>query len=656
MPKDHLQKDINAMETPKAMSEKGKNENVTDQKMIQDEKIRDNRIYNKKIHNNKMQNGKVQDGKIQTGEKEKSLKGAEETASAESAAGTVSSDIPAGYVLTNSSQDSVLADHRIAEPDKAEAVADREEDCRTKKAGESCSSRLNEEQADKTIILKEKEEKQPQKELHNQEAPKIRNHSSKNKDTDKGRQKKSPGKGRMLNIFLGILGVLFILAGVAYLIVAMYFRSHFLPNTNLNGIDCSYRDTAEAARLLEEQSRQYVLDILDQDGSSVGIVQAADIDLKIDVTKDVETILDQQNAFEWLFVLNNESSHNLVYGVTFDENKLVSLLEQFPAFMQENMELPQNAYIGEYSELLKAYEIVPETRGSILDMNKVGEALFMAVQTGDTKLELEQAGCYVRAEITSEDVNLQQKLDTMNSWAGARITYDWNGSQVILDGDIIHQWIITDEGNLSLDEEAAAEFVAVQAKEHDTYGKKRRFTTTAGQELTLPSGAYGWKTDRKKETQELLELVREGSITEREPVYSMKGFQKGSNDIGNSYVEIDLTNQHLYLYIDGEIVMESDFVSGDMTKSGRMTPPGVFGLTYKTTKATLKGEDYETPVNYWMPFNGNIGMHDATWRRKFGGEVYITNGSHGCINLPLNNAKEIYSYISTGFPVICYYY
>ena len=83
------------------------------------------------------------------------------------------------------------------------------------------------------------------------------------------------------------------------------------------------------------------------------------------------------------------------------------------------------------------------------------------------------------------------------------------------------------------------------------------------------------------------------------------------------------TNQHLYLFWEGEIVLESDFVSGDMTKSGRMTPPGVFGLTYKTRNAVLRGEDYETPVNYWMPFNGNIGMHDATWRSSFG-EAFIS--------------------------------
>ena len=90
--------------------------------------------------------------------------------------------------------------------------------------------------------------------------------------------------------------------------------------------------------------------------------------------------------------------------------------------------------------------------------------------------------------------------------------------------------------------------------------------------------------------------------------------------------------------------------------NGNTTPDGVCGITYKTTNAVLRGRDYETPVNYWMPFNGNVGMHDATWRSEFGGDIYLTNGSHGCINLPLDMAAAIYEYMSTGFPVICYYY
>ena len=120
-------------------------------------------------------------------------------------------------------------------------------------------------------------------------------------------------------------------------------------------------------------------------------------------------------------------------------------------------------------------------------------------------------------------------------------------------------------------------------------------------------------------------------------------------------MEIDLTHQHLYLYWKGELVLETDFVSGDVA-DGNTTPGGLYRLTYKTTDAVLRGATYETPVKYWMPFNGNIGMHDATWRNQFGGEIYLTNGSHGCINLPLDKAQAIYGYVSTGFPIICYYY
>lgn len=83
----------------------------------------------------------------------------------------------------------------------------------------------------------------------------------------------------------------------------------------------------------------------------------------------------------------------------------------------------------------------------------------------------------------------------------------------------------------------------------------------------------------------MTEAIQNGETVDKEPAYISKGAQKGSNDIGNSYVEIDLTNQHLYLFKDGDIVLETDFVSGNMSKADCVTPPGVFGLTYKTRNA-----------------------------------------------------------------------
>ena len=71
------------------------------------------------------------------------------------------------------------------------------------------------------------------------------------------------------------------------------------------------------------------------------------------------------------------------------------------------------------------------------------------------------------------------------------------------------------------------------------------------------------------------------------------------------------------------MVDESDFVSGCVNK-GTTTPRGTYGITYKERDATLNGENYSSPVKYWMPFNGDIGMHDADWRNEgdFGGDIY----------------------------------
>lgn len=118
---------------------------------------------------------------------------------------------------------------------------------------------------------------------------------------------------------------------------------------------------------------------------------------------------------------------------------------------------------------------------------------------------------------------------------------------------------------------------------------------------------------------------------EREPVYSQTANSHGENDYGNSYVEINLTSQHLFVYKNGSLVVDSDFVSGNLSK-GHGSPTGAFSVTYTTTDAVLRGEDYATPVKYWMPFAGDVGMHDASWRKSFGGNIYKTNGSHGCIN------------------------
>ena len=93
---------------------------------------------------------------------------------------------------------------------------------------------------------------------------------------------------------------------------------------------------------------------------------------------------------------------------------------------------------------------------------------------------------------------------------------------------------------------------------------------------------------------------------------------------------------------------------------GRGTPTGTFALNAKRTDEMLIGADenhdgqpdYKSHVNYWMPFVGNsVGLHDATWRSRFGGTIYAWNGSHGCVNLPYDDAERLYELINVGATV-----
>ena len=167
------------------------------------------------------------------------------------------------------------------------------------------------------------------------------------------------------------------------------------------------------------------------------------------------------------------------------------------------------------------------------------------------------------------------------------------------------------------------------------------------------AGKSGKSIEGRIQFNQMMEDIKSGKSVEREPVYSQTANSHGENDYGNSYVEINLTSQHLFVYKNGSLVVDSDFVSGNLSK-GHGSPTGAFSVTYTTTDAVLRGEDYATPVKYWMPFAGDVGMHDASWRKSFGGNIYKTNGSHGCINLPTSVAKTIYNTIEKGWPVLVY--
>ncbi len=472
-------------------------------------------------------------------------------------------------------------------------------------------------------------------------------------------------KNIIMSIIFLVLLVTVIIIGIFYNRKALYYETHFYPGTYVNGFDCSDLEVEEVISMLDAQIEGYLLEVVGRDyltgkeKAVLGRIVPDDINLTfLDTRGIVLALLGKQEPYKWIYGYGEkEVSYVCEQEVTFDEEKLKSLINSWEACQEVNMLKAQDAYIDDSLARNNRYEIIAETIGTELDVDRVVQLAAEAVRQQEKVLDVEEYDCYQSAEIKQDDSILANAVETANTWLSANIIYDWNGTEVGVAYEELKEWISMGDNGPVLDKEAIAQFVAKQAALHDTYGMWRSFRTALGVDLTLPSGYYGWKTDREAETEELIRLIQEGAAAQRTPIYSSTAQKKGRSDIGNTYVEADLTHQHLYLFQNGNIVLETDFVSGDMSsKPGNVTPEGVFGVAYKTTNAILRGEDYRTPVTYWMPYFGNYGMHDATWRSEFGGDIYIANGSHGCINLPLDKAAQIYQYVYAGFPVICYYY
>ena len=453
-----------------------------------------------------------------------------------------------------------------------------------------------------------------------------------------------------------IAAILAVTVGCAYGAVTYYYADRFFEGTYINGIDCSNKTAYEVEQAIASTVEAYSIEVTSRNqdpqtisGSQIGYQYMSD--------GEVLNLLKQQKPYEWVRGFMETRSYNTQENVTFDKTLLQNEVKALNCAQPENQVEPENAYVAMNGD---EFTIVPETEGSKLKVKEAYKALDAAISGSQTSIDLGSTpDVYAVAAVTSEDSTLQATRDAYNNYTKASITYTFGDQTVTLDGSTLKNWLQFDEKGQLVQDDASftqhvKDFVAQLASEHNTVGTTRSFNTTSGRTVSVYGSAYGWKIDQEE--------IRTGTQTTREPVYSMRANAYGYNDIGSTYIEVDLSSQHMYYYQGGSIIFDSDIVSGDIRYDDRATPPGIFTLYYKKSPDVLRGEkkpdgtyEYETPVTYWMPFNGGIGFHDATWQAYFGGDRYTYAGSHGCINMPLDAAATLYSIIDTNVPIVCFY-
>ena len=464
-----------------------------------------------------------------------------------------------------------------------------------------------------------------------------------------GEEKEKMKTGK--KVIIALIIILLIFTAAAYGYGVHYFTDHFLPGSQANGFNCSYKTADETEKLLAKEVQAYVLTVETRNNGKESIT-AKEAGLVYKPDGGARKLIKKQDRYKWFLAFNQKKKYTLATDTTYeDQNKLTETVKKLKCMQKDKMEKPVDACIKDTGE---SYEIQPEKEGTTLDTKKVQKVIRKAVSAGDVTVSLEKNNCYKKPSVYKDDKTLKKECDQMNKLTSCVITYDFSDRSEQLDRNTIKEWLVKDaNGDYSVDKNQVAAYVNSLGYKYDTFGCTRTFTTYDGRQKTIQGGDYGWAIDQTTETEWLYNAILAGTTEVRQPAYAYSGLCRDTNDIGNTYVEIDLTNQRMVFYKDGQLLVDTPVVTGCVRK-GHATPTGCFALDAMRSPAVLKGPGYASPVTYWMPFSGGVGIHDASWRSQYGGQIYITNGSHGCVNTPKDQAAIIYNNISVGVPIVVY--
>lgn len=434
--------------------------------------------------------------------------------------------------------------------------------------------------------------------------------------------------------------------------LGVFFSNHYVPgtiiSTEFSDYHVEYMSKDGAVRYILDDTLKYEYEISGKNLSSkIKLNDIASLNYD-DVSKVVpETKID---------VFNQAYGINIKDLISFDTSKIeesfISMTKDIEVIESKNAELVRNGNV---------YEIIPEVVGNELKTNTL-DTLVEKIMGFEKEIDFESLNLYIQPHVLSDDYTLNHNLSQYQRYSDFNLEYTFGDKKEILNAELIYDWLVPNyisdtnmidaESPFSVNDEKLSQYISSLNKKYTTLGMARSFVTSTGEEIVLSNGDYGWWLDTGEMKNDILANVLSITSINKDAIYKQKADVYSDNlDVGNSYIEISLDNQHVWMYVDGELLIDSDVVTGNV-KNGWNTRKGIFSLTYKTKNATLRGPGYASFVYYWMPFDGGIGMHDATWRYDFGGNIYKTNGSHGCVNMPLETAKTIYNNITSTMPII----
>lgn len=461
-----------------------------------------------------------------------------------------------------------------------------------------------------------------------------------------------------------ICGIVVLVLLIVYLAGMLYYNDKFLNGTMVNGSDVGGMTLQKANDQLSKKVNGQSLKLIFNDGQSE-VLQSAQLGVSYNKDNSLNQLMKNQNKWAWFIGFFKNEKNTLTDLIQISDENLTNGIASMEHAKEENQVAPTDAYI-QYKD--GSFSIVEETLGSKFNIEELVKNIKVALSKGKQQLDVTKANGYVKPHVYKDDQDLNNQLKAANEYCLSAITYTTpKGKEIALDGSTLITWLSKqDDGSYTKDESVFKEkltaFVKELASQYNSIGATRTFTGKDGQSHTVSGGTYGFRVSTDSEVSALLKMINENkSENNRIPEHTGQLPSGENGGLGTTYLEINITKQHLWFVKDGSVVLESDFVSGKESDSTRLTPSGTYYIYNKERNRVLRGTkqpngkyEYESPVSYWMPFNKGIGLHDASWRSTFGRDIYINSGSHGCINLPTGFAGSLYSQIYVNLPVVVY--
>ncbi len=527
-----------------------------------------------------------------------------------------------------------MGDEELAAAEKAEAEALAAEE-----AARKARARAEEARA------KANRQKAPAKPGSSEDLP---------EDDDDDEPPKKKHKG--LLILCVILAVLAAACVGVYFYFDNFFKDHFFIQSEINGQDVSFKTVDEARKLLADEVLGYKLTVKGRNDLNATLT-AADLGLTVDDQGETEKIFKAQKALGWNWIQSifRKTGGTVEFVLHSDPAVLKESVAALPMFAKENVVEPTNAALDTSGDKCV---ITPENEGAKPNLDKAIAAVTAAAVGKAESVDLDAKDCYEHPLVTAKDKTLNARLDAWNKILAADVTYVFGENKERVTGADARSHIIDDGQNVRLDETFAHDLVYAWGRKYDTFGLAREFKTHDGRTITIPYGGdYGWCSNKDKTIADLQEALLAGATGEREPVWLFRAMGWDNGDLTGTYVEVSIAEQHLWCYKNGELIVDTPVVTGSLAEEDTHTLPGCFAIDAKVRDKVLGAMDsqgYANPVSFWMPFDGGRGLHDAPWRVEYGGEIYKTNGSHGCVNTPYDAMAIVYNNLQIGNAVVVY--